>query len=102
VFLRGHGTATSSHYGAVTHQSGALGVLQGDATRRIIGQVGLDYASFKGPSGAFTATFGPGVGIWTGTTTHNQYVAFDSSAVVPTAVENRPVNRAVVYLVRAR
>ena len=35
IFLRGHGSQTSTHYGTVTHTSAGLGQLQGDAIREI-------------------------------------------------------------------
>ncbi|WMW66346.1 phage tail protein [Nitratidesulfovibrio liaohensis] len=106
VFLRGRGTVASSHYGAVTHQSGALGVLQGDAIREITARIDniiIDDGGTVSSSGAFTHTtlsadgadpsiHGPDKG----------RLSFDASRVVPTANEIRPVNRAVVYLVRAR
>jgi len=39
MFLRGHGSQASVHWGTVTHQSEALGQIQGDATRRIQGSL---------------------------------------------------------------
>lgn len=108
VFLRGHGTVASSHYGSVTHQSGDLGVLQGDSIRSIKG---------TGPSTAFTNNTDLSSGAnsittkwingidWRYSGSGIGYVAgltFDASRVTPVANENRPVNRSVVYLVRAR
>ena len=40
LFLRGYGAQTSSHYGSVVHQSGELGMIQGDAIRNITGGSG--------------------------------------------------------------
>lgn len=37
LFLRGHGSHTSTHYGTVTHKSAELGQVQGDAIREIWG-----------------------------------------------------------------
>jgi hypothetical protein len=109
VFLRGHGAVASSHYGAVTHTSGALGVLQGDATRRVSGLIsgphhGVFYQNQNG--GALYTTPGSQLRYYGGSGAAPNdlvtVVGFDTDRVVPTAVENRPVNRAVVYLVRAR
>ena len=87
LFLRGVGG-----------NSAALGIQQGDAIRNITG-------SFAGRnenmSGAFcfkgnTKSFeSPGASTLA-------FLEFDASRVVPTAEENRPVNMAVRYLIRAR
>ena len=39
IFLRGHGSQTSTRYGAVVHSSAGLGQLQGDGIREIWGSV---------------------------------------------------------------
>ena len=39
IFLRGHGSQTSTHYGAVVHSSAGLGQLQGGGIREISGLV---------------------------------------------------------------
>ena len=104
VFLRGHGSVTSAHFGTVIHQSDDLGQLQGDAIRNVTGQIGnvahgkyvLSYAN-----GAFTRRYSSDVGnaVSTGST---EEFTLDASRVVPTSNENRPVNRAVVYLIKAQ
>lgn len=107
LFLRGHGAQTSSHYGMVTHQSGALGQLQGDATRNIIGHVGdvmtSGSAEVGNYTGAFYVTHHTPNSIGYGGIYSREHIssAFDASRVVPTAEEIRPVNRAVRYLMRA-
>ena len=95
LFLRGQGG-----------NSAALGVQQGDAIRNITGRLGRpsNAASFGvgTVSGAFSPVYyenaigaeGIGGSGW-------NTVDFDASKVVPTAPENRPVNQAVRYLVRA-
>lgn len=102
VFLRGYGSRYSSHYGTVLHQSGSLGELQGDAIRNIVGTVGYwndDQGTTQ--SGAFYL-------IRTGNSAHqpgggNQWaIGFDSSRVVPTAEEDRPINVAVRWLIKAK
>ncbi len=98
VFLRGLGG-----------NSAGLGVQQGDAIRNITGSFESHSAGFAGGfiglrvSGSFAIgkstpsrvlrfyEAGPG-----------NFVNFDASNAVPTASENRPVNMAVRYLIRAR
>ena len=98
VFLRGLGG-----------NSAALGVLQNDAIRNITGNmIGSSTGSvgiWDAGSGVFS-TFNTGgnsvgsSGYWW------SYVAngmtFDASRVVPTAEENRPINRAVRYFIKAK
>ena len=90
LFLRGHGG-----------NSAALGVQQGDAIRNITGSFGQHGSASAG--GVFYRTGGcaedirSSYGDWSG-----NGVGFDLSRVVPTAEENRPINQAVRYLVRAR
>lgn len=95
LFLRGVGG-----------NSAGLGVTQGDAIRNITGNTGHG-AIEEGPSanpnvisGAFyyggTASMG---GVGEG---QDWILGFDASRVVPTANENRPINRAVRYLIRAK
>ena len=38
IFLRGHGSQTSTHYGTVAYTSAGLGQLQGDAIREMKGE----------------------------------------------------------------
>ena len=100
VFLRGYGSRTSSHYGTVTHQSGSLGELQGDAIRNITGNITSIYGRQNVSDGAFQRTnayenidYDRGANM--------AHYSFDASRVVPTATENRPINIAVKYLIKA-
>ncbi len=98
VFLRGYGSRTSSHYGTVTHQSGALGELQGDAIRNITGNMAtsMSYADGKLFQMSYVIrTFDRDGGGPVNAT------SFDASRVVPTATENRPINIAVRYFIKA-
>ena len=90
LFLRGHGG-----------DSAALGVRQGDAIRNIKGQITGNGLMSGGATGPFYSWYTQNFGIGNGAYDKNG-VAFDASRVVPTAEENRPVNTAVRYLVRAR
>ena len=97
LFLRGHGSQASSHYGVVTHQSGGLGQLQGDAIRNITGDIGW---TKNGGNGAIEyVSSQPEFDLRNGS---GWYLArLNASRVVPTANENRPINKAVRYLIRA-
>ena len=108
LFLRGHGSqAYAQNNGSsvgvtpTTHQSGQLGQVQGDATRAVTGFFQGRHNEVRGGSGAVAPTGGE-VGITAGTLGWgwNAY-DFNSARVVPTASENRPVNSAVRYLIRA-
>ena len=114
IFLRGHGSQTSTHYGTVTHSSAGLGQLQGDAIRNIWGiidQTGII---------AFQDHYG---GALTGDPSRDGYmppggdqlekegwtfigspsgIIFDASRSTPVAEEIRPVNKSVRYLIHAK
>ena len=93
LFLRGHGG-----------NSAALGVVQRDAIRNLTADFGgAIYGSGISANGVFKGHTG---GMWASLTggggTRDCYLQFDASRQVPTAEENRPVNTAVRFLVRAR
>ena len=98
VFLRGYGSQVSTHYGNVTHSSGNIGELQGDSIRNI-------YGSWN--SGQYIwSSDGAIYGIKNGSIENNDYyngyrAYLDASRVVPVANENRPINIAVRYLIKA-
>ncbi|GAB1255380.1 phage tail protein [Desulfovibrio falkowii] len=91
LFLRGLGG-----------NSAALGVQQGDAIRNITGTFGGHAIGWKGGwgSGPFYSWNSGDRG--SGGNGQGTSWGFDASRVVPTADENRPVNTAVRYLMRAR
>jgi hypothetical protein len=106
IFLRGYGIQISDHYGIVTHKSGALGILQGDAIRNIEGSFVADIQSWRLHTdkgyGAFLDVGPIGHGDDGGDSDQKDEVrnfSFDASRVVPTDSENRPVNKAVRYLI---
>lgn len=87
-FLRGYGG-----------NSDAIGIAQGDAIRNITGYTGASLPNSPGcMTGAFARAGTGGVG-WYADVAGG--TSFDASRVVPTANENRPVNKAVRYLIRA-
>lgn len=93
LFLRGHGG-----------NSAALGEIQGDIIRNITGTMGdVHFGTSPWNNNAFRASIsgnnGQGTGSW-----NNNYgdLVFDASLVVPTGPENRPINVAVRFLIRAR
>ena len=109
MFLRGNGSQTynSGGYGNVSYASGILGQIQGDAIREIWGSAftGGDYM-VRGGGAIRTPLHGTKYQVndkpanegnyWT------QYFYFNASNIVPTAIENRPANMAVRYLIRAQ
>lgn len=96
LFLRGNGG-----------NSAALGVQQGDAIRNITGRIsiGNQYANagVKWGEGALNVgrSFGGNDFKESGPNSSPDEIILDASLVVPTAEENRPVNKAVRYLIRA-
>ena len=94
LFLRGHGG-----------NSAALGVQQGDAIRNIQGSFGSYLAWYISPDRSpspfyWSSDMNDSAGSTGSSRFRTSY--FDASRVVPTAEENRPVNQAVRYLIRAR
>lgn len=108
LFLRGLGTQTYSQQNGTTigitstiHSSNTLGVIQGDSIRDIYGSSGAASDDYTTPStGAFIRDHvgyeaaNGGWSVWG--------ISFFASRVVPTANENRPINKAVNYLIRAK
>ena len=109
IFMRGYGSQSHSQDNGTTvgitatlHESGSLGTLQGDATRRISGGFSTvtGVNSGQGPfsfHGQVANDVADGRGRWGS----RKNSTFDSSRVLPTAEEIRPVNIAVRYLIRA-
>lgn len=103
VFLRGLGSVTSTHYGTVQHQSNGLGELQGDAIRNIEGRFLIDdQASFGYPPiGAFKVVGSANYDARSDFSSGGLLLNFSASYVVPTSNEDRPINRAVRYFIKA-
>jgi uncharacterized protein (UPF0218 family) len=110
LFLRGHGSQSHAQNNgstigvtSTTHSSGALGSIQGDAIRNITGVLDVgNYVSISGNEAFSTIPSPDSRNINTGVVYGNSYdTCMDISRVTPTAVEVRPVNTAVRYLIRA-
>lgn len=108
MFLRGSGSQTISHgkYGNVTHGT-KLGEIQGDTIRNIEGtlteQPPYSHPGHNYASGAFKYRYS-GVFHWVkdGMGGANRgYYDLDTSLVVPTSEENRPINVGVKYIIKA-
>ena len=106
-FLRGHGSQVHYQHNrsivgitSTTHNSGALGQVQGDGTRNVTETIG---PSIDGGSSGIVYRNGQS-GYMLPSAAHyaTAFHHIDISRVVPTANENRPVNTAVRFLVRAR
>lgn len=106
LFLRGYGAQSHAQNNGTTigitetlHQSGNLGQIQGDASRKIAGNWKVSYSTY--PDGKLYSSvregYRGGGGSSAGSRTY-----LDTSRITPTGNENRPVNMAVRYLVRAR
>ena len=96
VFLRGLGGNSTS-----------LGELQGDAIRNITGSFmvagnGNDHGLGQPQSGAFYQSWRTSGSEWGNNGTPYYMTYFDASRVVPVAIENRPVNKAVRYFIKAK
>ena len=108
VFLRGFGSQVSTHYESVTHASAGLGALQGDAIRNIIADWEFVDSSMGtvGGAGAYGAARWHNTAVEAvlkgGSVSFSGGLSFNAARVVPTDVENRPVNIAVRYLIRAQ
>jgi hypothetical protein len=89
VFLRGTGG-----------NAAPLGQKQGDAIRNIVGGWTSYHEEATNAYGALKVKRSWGNGVC-GNCGSNDDVVFDASGVVPTANENRPVNYAVNYYIKA-
>ena len=108
LFLRGYGSQAYAQNNGTTvgvtstlHASGQLGQIQGDGIRNISGTTGGRSYWTNANSALYTAGYWDSM-IPAGVGGGAYFLGVDASRVVPTAPENRPVNVAVRYLVRAR
>ena len=100
MFLRGLGGNSAN-----------LGILQGDAIRNIVGQIGgpgLGRITIQGDHRPQLYATGPFTTKQLGDGDEGHYggegyqINFDASRIVPTAEENRPINKAVRYFIKAK
>lgn len=109
LFLRGYGSQnhTKNNGSTVgttitTHTSGGLGIVQGDTMRSIVGHIQVFHAGIQDSTGVFTST-GKDNPFWGYGSESKAYAGatFDNGTVTPVSGENRPVNMAVRYFIRA-
>lgn len=107
LFLRGYGSQTYAQNNGSTvgitstmHSSGALGQVQGDGTRNVTGTIGPSIDA--GSSGIVYRNGQSGYMLPSAAHYAAAFHHIDISRVVPVANENRPVNTAVRYLIRAK
>ena len=109
MFLRGFGSQSYSQLNgsrngitSTTYASGNVGDIQGDAIRNITGEMAMGHLDFYVTYGAFSHRYDGvanyGVAKWAQPVGIN----FDAGYVVPIANENRPINKAVRYLIKAK
>ena len=105
LFLRGHGSQTHAQNNGstvgittTTHSSGALGQVQGDALRPITSG-GIHHFGSSGGGAFETRGYSDQRGSNGG---GSMMTRLDTSRVVPTAEETRPVNMATRFLIRAK
>jgi hypothetical protein len=109
LFLRGYGEQWHlQNNGSIIgdtwtlHQSGQFGQRQGDGIRNIVGESEHGGSGNQWSSGAFFTYMTTNWQSQPSFSTIGGYpLIIDASLVVPTAPENRPVNMAVRYLVKA-
>ena len=100
-FIRGYDTRNTVD----TNGAGrALGSAQGDAIQNITGKVGYGAnGCFNYATGVFVGTPKTGSGSASQVTAPDlkySYVTFDASTVVPTAAENRPKNKTLLFCIK--
>ncbi len=109
VFLRGYGSQVYSQLNgskngitSTTYSSGILGETQGDSIRNISAYFEAigNYWTYGGAI-ASVNLYGTGSEGGANHYRDSQFI-FDTSVIVPTSNENRPINIAVRYLIKAK
>ena len=101
VFLRGYGSHVSTHYGNITHASGNVNELQGDAIRNISGWMASERFSFQTSGAFYYSSSGRRSNVVEWFDSGSGQLNFAANRVVPVANENRPINKAVRWLIKA-
>ena len=109
MFLRGLGSQSYSQLNgskngvtSTVYSSGDIGDIQGDAIRNITGKMAMGHLDFYDTDGIFTHKYGPLANYGVSIPARVVEVYFDAASVVPIANENRPINKAVRYLIKAK
>lgn len=107
VFLRGLGSIKYSQLNgalngitSTTYSSGNLNEIQGDSIRNIYG---VTPGAVEESNISFTGVFyNAGIDVGSKGGAGDWRIGFDASRIVPTANENRPINKAVRYFIKAK
>lgn len=108
MFLRGYGSNVySDQYGNINHSSSTLGSIQSDTIRNITGWFIAQASDFDDSNNADQRLFKT-IGDYNsrrkigGDDAWNKVIYFDTSKIVPTSDETRPINIAVHYIIKAK
>ncbi len=93
-----HASRTAMATGGATGNH--VGTLEDDAIRNIVGVISQVIGGYAGSSGALYSTSGASTAISAGTVAATALLAFDASRVVPVGTDNRPVNAAVMSIIK--
>lgn len=116
MFLRGHGSQQSKHYGVTWHSSGSLGDIQGDAVRAIDRKQSKVTLNTRHGGGVTIINSGGGQAWYDGNTYHStprsswnwwwqDNVSINLAGAIsqmPQANEIRPANVAVRYIIKVK
>ena len=109
MFLRGLGSQSYSQLNgsrngitSTVYSSGNIGEIQGDAIRNITGFFHMGHLDFYTTGGVFSHEYAGVANYGVSIASQTVAVYFDVASVVPISNENRPINKAVRYLIKAK
>ncbi|WP_071595802.1 phage tail protein [Anaeromusa acidaminophila] len=113
LFLRGYGSQLFTDiYGTVNHSSLSMGVIQGDSSRNaegsflgddsVTGYSGYTPIGAPSPTGVFSTGAAYNFDLQNNGSGNGHIIKFSLKNVMPTDNENRPLNTAVKFLIRAK
>jgi len=109
MFLRGFGSQSYSQLNgskngitSTVYSSGNIGEIQGDAIRNITGFFHMGHLDFYATGGVFSHEYGNLANYGVSIASKTVSISFDTGYIVPVASENRPINKAVRYLIKAK